>query len=176
MRDQQELSPCCSGNPSVLSHGHSWCFWKVGSLPCLTRILQSLEGIASKSEFLGKWLYICFSTKQQPSAEGVCSFIAAFEYLKWLCLLSLVRVKCGLQDEWRPCLPSACLGRISSICYGRGKCESFYGPVSHKSREMQPPRRVGGPLSQQPGLSALQAVVLYLCQHSLLQLRIYVSE
>lgn len=47
----------------------------------------------------------------------------------------------------------------------------------HKTAEKCSPKEGGRtPLCQQPGLSALQAVVLYLCQHSPLQLRIYVSD
>lgn len=151
MRDQEKLSPCCNGNPSVLSHGYSW---MVGSFQSLTRTLQSLEGIASKSEFLEKWLYICFSTKQQPSTAGICSFIAAFGDLKWLCLLSLVRVGCKMsRDHVCPLQPWA---ESAPYAMEEGSLRAFMVQFHTTAEKCSPQGGWEDHFSQQPGLSALQ--------------------
>lgn len=158
----------------MLSHGHSWGCRKVRSFQCLTRTLQSLEGIASKSEFLENWLYICFSMKQQPSTAGTCSFIAAFGDLKWLCLLSLVRVGCKMsRDHVCPLHPWA---ESAPYAMEEGSLRAFMVQFHTTAEKCSPQGGWEDHFSQQPGLNALQAVVLYLCQHSPLQLRIYVSQ
>lgn len=85
-----------------------------------------------------------------------------------------------LQDEQRhrqvPLKALHLLGRGSSVFYRSWRQESLYGPASHKGGETQPPVRVAGPLRHRPGLVSLQAVVLCLCQHEPLQLRIYGSK
>lgn len=109
-----------------------------------------------KSEFLEQWLYICSSTKQQPSTAGTCSFVAASERLNWLCLSVTGQggsVGCKMSRDnvcplhlWAESAPNA---------VGEESMRAFMVQFHTTSREMQPPRRVGGPFSQQPGLRAL---------------------